>query len=78
MASFAFTDKDSERLEVDLYFNFRHQWFYQLDIKRCELNQPHVIEFFHCWQGALVNIFKINNTSITLQQKKSTILIYNI
>ncbi|MGO2332566.1 MAG: DUF2787 family protein [Pseudoalteromonas sp.] len=57
MTSFAFTDKDSERLEVELYFNFRHQWFYQPDIKRCELNQPHVIELFHCWQGALVNTF---------------------
>lgn len=57
MTSFAFPYEDSEQLEVELYFNFNHQWFYQPDIKRCDLNQPQVIELFHSWQSALAKTF---------------------
>ncbi|ORT49521.1 hypothetical protein ST37_14085 [Vibrio sp. qd031] len=58
MTSFAFPDDSSSELEVELYFNFNHQWFYQPDIDRCELNRPEVIDLFHSWQRALLKVFR--------------------
>ena len=57
MTSFSFPSDEDVQLEVELYFNFSHQWFYQPDIERCDLNQPQVIELFHSWQHALTNTF---------------------
>lgn len=58
MTSFAFPVDSSSELEVELYFNFNHQWFYQPDIERCELNRPEVIALFHSWQRALMKVFR--------------------
>lgn len=58
MTSFAFPDDSSLELEVELYFNFNHQWFYQPDIERCELNRPEVIALFDSWQRALMKVFR--------------------
>ncbi|MEH0690782.1 DUF2787 family protein [Vibrio cholerae] len=58
MTSFSFPDESSSKLEVELYFNFNHQWFYQPDIKRCELNRPEVIALFDSWQRALMKVFR--------------------
>ncbi|HHF3141663.1 MULTISPECIES: DUF2787 domain-containing protein [Vibrio] len=58
MTSFSFPDDSSSELEVELYFNLNHQWFYQPDIERCELNRPEVIALFHSWQRALLKAFR--------------------
>ncbi|MDF5056380.1 DUF2787 family protein [Vibrio parahaemolyticus] len=59
MASFAYPDEHSTQMEVQLYFNFRHGWFYQPDIERCDLDQPKVIELFQSWDKAFVKL--LNN-----------------
>ncbi|EGQ8037352.1 DUF2787 family protein [Vibrio parahaemolyticus] len=59
MASFAYPSEQSKQMEVQLYFNFRHGWFYQPDIERCDLDQPEVIELFQSWDKAFVNL--LNN-----------------
>ncbi|MCW8346558.1 DUF2787 domain-containing protein [Vibrio sp. ZSDZ65] len=58
MTSFAFPNETSNELDVELNFNFSHQWFYQPDIKRCDLNQPEVIDLFQSWQRSLVNVLR--------------------
>lgn len=59
MASFAYPSEQSKQMEIQLYFNFRHGWFYQPDIERCDLDQPEVIELFQSWDKAFVNL--LNN-----------------
>ncbi len=59
MATFAYPDKRSEQMEVQLYFNFNHGWFYQPNIERCDINQPEVIELFQTWDKAFVK--QLNN-----------------
>lgn len=58
MTSFAFPSKTCNELDVELYFNFNHQWFYQPDIELCDLNQPEVIDLFQSWQRSLVKAFR--------------------
>ncbi|EOK6313972.1 DUF2787 domain-containing protein [Vibrio natriegens] len=59
MASFAYPSEKSTQMEVQLYFNFKHGWFYQPDINRCDLNQPEVVELFKSWDKAFVKL--LNN-----------------
>ena len=49
IASFDYPTPEAESVDVALYFNFKHQWFYQPDIQRCELNRPEVQSLFISW-----------------------------
>ncbi len=59
MAIFAYPSEKSTQMEVKLYFNFKHGWFYQPDIDHCDLNQPEVIDLFKSWDKAFVKL--LNN-----------------
>ncbi|TOD30836.1 hypothetical protein CGJ66_22560 [Vibrio parahaemolyticus] len=54
IATFDYPDHQASGLDVALYFNFRHRWFYQPDIERCELHRPEVADLFHSWQQAFL------------------------
>ncbi|MFN1533570.1 DUF2787 family protein [Vibrio jasicida] len=55
IASFDYPDEQAETVDVSLYFNFKYQWFYQPDIKQCELLRPEVITLFISWLNAFIN-----------------------
>lgn len=58
IATFDYPDEQAAELDVALYFNFKYQWFYQPDIKRCELARPEVLSLFKSWQTAFVRSLK--------------------
>jgi hypothetical protein len=58
IASFDYPTPEAESVDVVLYFNFKHQWFYQPDIQRCELNRPEVQSLFISWLKAFTNHLK--------------------
>ncbi|WP_215408399.1 DUF2787 family protein [Vibrio gigantis] len=58
IASFDYPTPEAENVEVSLYFNFKHQWFYQPDIQRCELNRPEVQSLFISWLKAFTHHLK--------------------
>ncbi|CAK1972569.1 DUF2787 family protein [Vibrio crassostreae] len=58
IASFDYPTPEAESVEVSLYFNFKHQWFYQPDIQRCELNRPEVQSLFISWLKVFTNNLK--------------------
>lgn len=49
IATFDYPNQSAKSVDVALYFNFQFQWFYQPDIKRCDLNQPKAIALFQSW-----------------------------
>lgn len=49
IASFSYPDENSPNVAPELYFNFKRSWFYQPDIKGCELARPQVIDLFDSW-----------------------------
>lgn len=53
IASFDYPTPEAESVDVALYF--KHQWFYQPDIQRCELNRPEVQLLFISWLKAFTN-----------------------
>lgn len=50
ITSFGYPDRKSVKVDVELYFNIKQNWFYQPDVSRCELDRPEVIELFEAWQ----------------------------
>ncbi|WP_409994459.1 DUF2787 family protein [Vibrio sp. T20] len=46
IASFDYPTPEAESVEVSLYFNSKHQWFYQPGIQRSELNMTEVQSLF--------------------------------
>ncbi|MCI9689790.1 DUF2787 family protein [Vibrio parahaemolyticus] len=60
VATFDYPTPDAENVDVALYFNFRHLWFYQPDIKRCELCRPEVQSLFLTWLKAFSYHLKTN------------------
>ncbi|MDG3085533.1 DUF2787 family protein [Vibrio hannami] len=58
IASFSYPDESAEHVDVELYFNFLRSWFYQPDIKRCELHQPKVKELYQAYERTLMQQFK--------------------
>ncbi|CAK2223101.1 DUF2787 domain-containing protein [Vibrio crassostreae] len=58
IASFDYPTPEAESVDVALYFNFKHQWFYQPDIQQCELNRPEVQSLFISWLKAFTNHLK--------------------
>ncbi|MHA2937989.1 DUF2787 family protein [Vibrio sp. RC27] len=61
IASLAYPDENARQAEIELYFNFRHSWFYQPDIGMCELHHPKVAELYRVWEPVLLN--QIQNRS---------------
>lgn len=55
IATFDYPNQSSKSVDVALYFNFQFQWFYQPDIKRCDLNQPEAIALLKSWLKAFVH-----------------------
>ncbi|MDW3136302.1 DUF2787 family protein [Vibrio sp. 1288] len=49
IATFDYPSPSAQSVDVALYFNFQSQWFYQPDIKRCDLNQPKAIALLQSW-----------------------------
>lgn len=58
VASFDYPGGNETELDVALYFNFKHQWFYQPDIEHCELARPEVLALFQSWQAAFARNLK--------------------
>lgn len=52
IASFSYPDELHPSVTPELYFNFKHGWFYQPDIQCCELARPEVIALFNAWARA--------------------------
>ncbi|TCT61081.1 DUF2787 family protein [Vibrio crassostreae] len=49
IASFAYPDETHRSVIPELYFNFKRGWFYQPDIKGCELARPEVMDVLLSW-----------------------------
>lgn len=54
VASFAYPDEQTKKMEVELYFNFLHGWFYQPDIERCELHQPQATSLYQSYERSFL------------------------
>ncbi|MEZ8995985.1 DUF2787 family protein [Vibrio sp. 10N.222.54.A1] len=54
VTSFAYSDEQTEKLEVELYFNFLRGWFYQPDIECCELHQPQVTSLYQSYERSFL------------------------
>ncbi|WP_413284193.1 DUF2787 domain-containing protein [Vibrio sp. MA40-2] len=54
VTSFAYPDEQTEKMEVELYFNFLRGWFYQPDIERCELHQPQVTSLYQSYERSFL------------------------
>lgn len=54
VTSFAYPDEQTEKMEVELYFNFLRGWFYQPDIERCELHQPKVTSLYRSYERSFL------------------------
>lgn len=49
IASFAYLDGTHRSVAPELYFNFKRDWFYQPDIRTCELARPEVLDLLLSW-----------------------------
>ncbi|GAL11441.1 hypothetical protein JCM19233_2431 [Vibrio astriarenae] len=54
VTSFAYPDEQTEKMEVELYFNFLRGWFYQPDIERCELHQRQVTNLYQSYERSFL------------------------
>ncbi|MEL7293133.1 MAG: DUF2787 family protein [Cyanobacteria bacterium J06555_13] len=58
IASFSYPDEQADNVEVELYFNFLRNWFYQPDISRCNLHQPKVTELYAAYERSVMKQIK--------------------
>lgn len=68
IASFAYEVQGNKALAPELYFNLKNAWFYQPDIKDCELERPEVLRLLNSWSLAFCRHLqqqKFNNICIS-------------